>query len=406
LKFDVYKIRNDFPILKEKVYGKPLVYIDNAATTQKPISVINCVNDYHRRYNSSIHRSVNALSNKVTEEYEETRKKIQAFIHAQHSHEIIYTSGCTGSINGLAFSFGERYMKEGDEIILTEMEHHANIVPWQMLCDRKKGVLKIVPFNENGELMMEQFDKLITAKTKLISVAYVSNALGTINSVKEIIDKAHKNNIPVLVDGAQAIQHIPVNVQDLDCDFFVFSSHKAYGPTGTGILYGKEKWLNELPPFQGGGEMVDVVTFDKTTYQKSPMKFEAGTPNYIGAIGLGKALDYISSIGLDKINEYEHELLKYATGKLNAVEDIHIIGNAENKSSVISFNIGNIHPYDAGMILDKLGIAVRTGTHCAQTVMQHYKIEGTVRVSFALYNTKEEIDYLCDSLEKVKTMFS
>ncbi len=406
MSFDIKKIRNDFPILREKIYGdKPLIYLDNGATTQKPDIVIDYISQLYSRFNSSIHRGVHFLSEKATEDYENARKTVQTFIGAEKSNEIIFTSGTTGSINGLAFSFGERYIKAGDEIIISEMEHHANIVPWQMLCERKGANLKVIPFDDNGELILENLEKLISKKTRLISIVYISNSLGTVNPVKEIIDTAHKYNIPVLVDGAQAIQHTPVNVKELDCDFFAFSGHKIYGPTGIGVLYGKEKWLNELPPFQGGGDMVDIVTFEKTTYNALPFKFEAGTTNYIGAIAMAKALDYISDLGLENIIEYESELLAYATKKFTDMDGITLYGKSREKASIISFLINGVHPYDAGMVIDKMGIAVRTGTHCTQPVMQHFKIDGTIRASLALYNTKEEIDILCDAISRVKQMF-
>jgi cysteine desulfurase/selenocysteine lyase len=405
MSFDIDNIRKDFPILKEKVYGKQLIYLDNGATTQKPLPVIECMDVFHRHKNSSIHRGVHYLSEQATDEYEKARKTVQDFIHAGHSHEIIFTAGSTASINGVAFSFGERFMHEGDEIIITEMEHHANIVPWQMLCERKKTNLKVIPFTDEGILQLDKLEALITEKTRLVAVIHASNTLATINPVKEIITRAHRKNIPVLVDGAQSVPHIPVDVQDMDCDFFVFSGHKVYGPTGTGILYGKEKWLNEIPPFQGGGDMVDVVTFEKTTYNQLPYKFEAGTTNYIGAIGMAAAIEYLLSLGLKDVVQHEQNLLQYAIEKLDELGTITIYGRAPQKASLVTFNINGIHPYDAGMVLDKMGIAVRTGTHCAQTVMQHYGIEGNIRASFALYNTMEEIDRLIEGIKKVKSMF-
>jgi cysteine desulfurase/selenocysteine lyase len=405
MNFDVYKIRKDFPILQRQVYDKPLVYFDNGATTQKPLPVIECVNNYHRYSNSSIHRGVHYLSEKATEDFENARKTVQRFIHAASPCEIIFTSSTTGAINGVAFSFGEKYVKEGDEIIITEMEHHANIVPWQMLCERKKAILKVIPFTDQGLLQLDQLDRVINDKTRLLAVIHVSNVLGTVNPVELIIKEAHKHGVPVLVDGAQSVQHEPIDVQKMDCDFFVFSGHKIYGPTGIGILYGKEKWLGEMPPFQGGGEMVDTVTFQKTTYNELPFKFEAGTPNYIGAIALAEALKYISDIGIDTIARHESRLLEYGTQKLNDLGYITIYGNTRPKSSILSFNIQGVHPYDAGMVIDKMGIAVRTGTHCAQTVMQHYGIEGTIRASLALYNTADEINALVEAIKKVKTMF-
>jgi cysteine desulfurase / selenocysteine lyase len=405
MSYDVHKIRRDFPILQQQVYSKPLIYLDNGATTQKPQPVIDCVHDYYISKNSSIHRGVHYLSEMATEDYEEARKTIQQYIHAAHSHEVIFTPGTTASINGLAFSFGEMYVHEGDEILVTEMEHHANIVPWQMLCERKKAILKVIPFNADGELELEKLDNLITSRTRLIAVIHVSNALGTVNPVEMIIQKAHQRNIPVLVDGAQSIQHLSIDVREMDCDFYVFSGHKVYGPTGIGVLYAKEKWLEKLPPFQGGGDMVDIVTFEKTTYNALPFKFEAGTPNYIGAIGMASALKYVSSIGLMDIHRYEHSLHEYGYEKLSGMEFVSLYGKARVKSSILSFNIQGVHPYDAGMVMDKMGIAVRTGTHCAQTVMQHFGIEGTVRASLAMYNTKEELDMLVEAVKKVKTMF-
>jgi cysteine desulfurase/selenocysteine lyase len=402
---DINKIRADFPILEEKVYGKPLVYFDNGATTQKPLSVIECINNFHRHKNSSIHRGVHFLSDQATEEYENAREMVRLFLNARHAYEVIFTSGTTGSVNGLAFSFGERYVHENDEIIISEMEHHANIVPWQMLCERKNAKLKVIPFHDNGILDIEQLEKLINDKTRIIALTHASNTLATINPVKEVIKIAHRHDIPVLIDGAQSIPHLPIDVQDMDCDFFVFSGHKMYGPTGIGILYGKEKWLNEIPPFQGGGDMVEKVTFEKTTYNQLPYRFEAGTSNYIGAICLTKAIEYIQSVGLNEIQKHEHNLLKYAIKRLDDLGYITIYGHAPQKTSLITFNINGIHHYDAGVILDKMGIAMRTGTHCAQPVMQHFGIDGNIRASFGLYNTTEEIDLLIEGIQKVKSMF-
>ena len=402
---DIKKIREDFPILKQKVYGHPLVYLDNAATTQKPRSVIDRMNKFQMESYSSIHRGVHFLSEQATEAYENARKTVQNFINADFSQEVIFTSGTTGSINTVAFSFGERYIKKGDEILISAMEHHANIVPWQMMCERKQAKLKVVPFDKDGVLQMNEFDKLLTNKVKLVAITHISNSLGTINPIKDIINKAHHLNIPVLIDGAQSIQHQKIDVQALDCDFFVFSGHKIYGPTGIGILYGKEKWLNELPPYQGGGEMVNCVTFEKTTYNELPFKFEAGTTNFVAAIGLAEALNYICGIGIENIAAWEKELYNYADLKLKEIKGIVIYGNAPEKGSVISFLLENIHYYDAGMILDKLGIAVRTGGLCAHPVMDYFEIEGTIRASFAFYNTKEEIDSLIHGLYKVKEMF-
>jgi cysteine desulfurase / selenocysteine lyase len=403
---DIELIRSHFPILSQEVHNRPLVYLDNAATTQKPLKVIETIDRVYKTINSNVHRGVHHLSDVCTDEHEQARMKVQQFIHAEHSHEIIFTSGTTASINLVAYSFGEKYVKEGDEIIISAMEHHSNMVPWQMLCERKKAVLKIIPMSLNGELELDKLPGLISGKTRIIAVGHVSNSLGTVNPVKEIIELAHANNIPVLVDGAQAVQHGKVDVQELDCDFYVFSGHKAYGPTGIGVLYGKEKWLNEMPPWQGGGEMIKEVSFSGTVYNDLPFKFEAGTPNFVGAIALGAALDYLNEIGLDEIACREKELLEYATQKLQAIPGLVIVGNAREKISVISFYLEGIHPYDTGMVLDKLGIAVRTGNHCAQPVMDFLKLPGTVRASFVFYNTREEIDALTEGVLRVKQMFS
>lgn len=404
--YDIKKIRSDFPILQTTVHGKPLVYLDNAATTQKPQSVIDKIVSLYQTKNSNIHRGVHYLSNIATEEYENSRKKVQQFINATHAHEVIFTKGTTDSINLLAFSFGEKYISKDDEILISAMEHHSNIVPWQMLCERKGALLKVIPFNEKGELDFESYKKLITEKTKIVAITHISNTLGTVNPLKEIIEYAHQHNVPVLVDGAQAIQHTKVDVLDLDADFYTFSGHKMYGPNGVGVLYGKENWLEKLPPYQGGGEMVESVSFEKTTYNELPYKFEAGTPNYIDATALSTAINYLENIGIENIAAYEKELLRYGTEKLSAIINITFYGTAANKTSVISFLLNGIHHYDTGMILDKLGIAVRTGTHCSEPVMHRFKIEGTVRASFALYNTKEEIDALAEGLKKVNEMFN
>jgi len=405
MNFDIQKIRNDFPILKKQVHGNPLVYFDNGATTQKPKQVIDSISNIYNNYYGNVHRGIHFLSDQSTEAYENARKEIQHLINAEYSQEVIFTSGTTGSINTVAFSFGERYIKEGDEILISAMEHHANIVPWQMMCERKNARLKVIPFDENGILKMDEYEKLLNKKVKLVAITHISNSLGTVNPVKTIIEKAHLMKIPVLIDGAQSIQHTKIDVRELDCDFFVFSGHKIYGPTGIGVLYGKEKWLNELPPYQGGGEMIYCVTFEKTTYNELPFKFEAGTLNFVGAIGLSEAIKYLKQIGIENIAEWEKELLKYATQKLNNIEGLKIYGTAPEKAPIISFLLNNIHPYDTGMVLDKLGIAVRTGTHCSQPVMDIFEIEGTVRASLAFYNTKQEIDLLCDGLMKVKQMF-
>ena len=402
---DIQKIRNDFPILNQQVYKKPLVYLDNGATTQKPQVVIDEELKIYSQQNSNIHRGVHYLSEQLTQRYEDARKVVRKFINASHDYEVILTSGTTESINTVAFSFGEKYISEGDEIIISTLEHHANIVPWQMICERKKAILKVIPINDKGELLLDEYQKLISPKTKIVAVNQVSNVLGTVNDVKRIIDIAHQNNIPVLIDGAQSIQHSKIDVQELDCDFYVFSGHKLYGPNGIGVLYGKEKWLNEMPPFMTGGEMIKKVTFEKTTFNDLPFKFEAGTPNYVSAIGLATAINYVQELGLENIAAYEKELLEYATQKLESIEGLRIIGTAENKVSVISFVLENIHHYDAGMIIDKMGIAVRTGHHCAEPLMDRFNIEGTIRASFSFYNTKEEIDKLYEALLTVKQMF-
>ncbi|MBN1950348.1 MAG: SufS family cysteine desulfurase [Bacteroidales bacterium] len=402
--FNIEKIRADFPVLAQKVHNKPLVYFDNGATTQKPLAVIDVVNRYHSELNSSIHRGVHFLSDQATNAYENARREVQHYINAKESHEIIFTSGTTGSINMLAFSFGERYIRPGDEIIITEMEHHANIVPWQMLCERKGSKLKVIPFNDLGILQIEKLSELITEKTKLISVTHISNTLGTINPIREIINIAHRHNVPVMIDAAQSIQHARIDVQELDVDFLVFSGHKVYGPTGIGVVYGKEKYLEELPPYQGGGDMVDEVTFEKTSYNVLPFKFEAGTTNYIGAIGLSAALQYIEDIGIAKIAAYETEVLNYGTQQMEELGYIRIYGRSPQKASILCFGIEGVHMADAGMIFDKLGVAVRIGSHCAQPVWQHFGMTGALRASIALYNTKEEIDYLCKAIRQVKTM--
>ena len=404
MRLNVENIRNDFPLLQQRVNNQPLVYLDNGATTQKPNIVIDRIRELYARHNSSVHRGVHWLSQQITDEYEEARAIVRNFIGAEHSHEIVFTSGTTGSINAVAFSFGEKFVREGDEVILSGMEHHANIVPWQMLGERKGIQLKVIPIDDQGDLVPGALEKLITSRTRILAITHVSNALGTINPVKEIIKTAHAANVPVLVDGAQAVQHGHVDVSDLDCDFYVFSGHKIYGPNGIGVLYGKEKWLEAIPPYQGGGDMVDKVTFEKTTYNQLPFKFEAGTTNYIGAIAMAEALKYLEQVGLDPIAEYEKELLGYATDRLEESGDIRIIGKAKKKISILSFLIRGIHQYDAGMILDKMGIAVRTGTHCAQPVMDRYGIDGTLRASLAFYNTKEEIERLIDGLKRVKEM--
>lgn len=403
--FDVEKIREDFPILKEKIYGKPLVYLDSGATTQRPLQVVEKMQEYYLKYNSNVHRGVHYLSNKCTDANEDAREIVRRFIGAASGREVIFTRGTTEGINLVAHSFGEAFVGEGDEVVVTEMEHHANIVPWQMLCDRKGATLKVIPFKDNGELDLSQLSGLLTERVKLVAVAYVSNVLGTVNPVREIIGKAHAIGAKVLIDGAQAVQHIPVDVQELDCDFFVFSGHKLYGPTGVGVLYGKEDLLTQMPPWQGGGEMIKEVRFEKTTYNELPFKFEAGTPDFIGVIGLGEAIRYVESIGLPEIAAYEHPLLTYAMEQMHAIPGIRIFGEAAEKSSVLSFALGNIHHSDVGVLLDKMGIAVRTGQLCAEPVMLHYGVTGMVRASLAMYNTKEEIDLFCAGLRKVAVMF-
>ena len=402
---DVQKIRKDFPILSTFVHGKPLVYLDNAATTQKPLSVIQKEEEYYKTLNSNIHRGVHTLSQKATTEYEQTREKVLQFINASRLSEVIFTKGTTDSINLVASSFGKKFIKEGDEIIISHLEHHSNIVPWQLLCEEKGAVLKVIPINAKGEIIFEEFEKLISDKTKFISVVYVSNSLGTINPVKEIIQLAHSRNIPALIDAAQAIQHFKIDVQELDCDFLAFSGHKLYAPTGVGILYGKEKYLEEMPPYQGGGDMIASVTFEKTTYNSLPYKFEAGTPNIAGVIGLGTAIDYINEIGLDLISSYEQQLFDYATTKLTSIEKLTPIGTADNKLSVFSFTLEGIHPHDIGTILDFDGIAIRTGHHCTQPVMQRFGIPATARISLSFYNTKEEIDFTAEAIKKVFEVF-
>ncbi|SFS81756.1 cysteine desulfurase [Sphingobacterium wenxiniae] len=402
--FDIQKIRADFPILKREVNNKPLVYLDNGATTQKPKAVIDAIVDYYTAMNSNVHRGVHYLSQISTDAFEVARRKVQGFINAEHEHEVIVTKGTTESINIVASCYGRAFIGEGDEIIISAMEHHSNIVPWQMLCDEKGCKLRVIPMNDAGELDIEAYKALFSERTKLVSFTYVSNALGTINPVREMIAIAHEHQVPVLIDGAQAVQHIAVDVQELDVDFFVFSGHKMYGPTGVGILYGKESLLNAMPPYQGGGDMIKEVTFEKTTYNELPFKFEAGTPNIEAGICLTAAIDYIEEIGLDAIKAYEDELLAYATDELAKVEGVRFIGTASHKSSVISFIVDGIHPYDIGVILDKLGIAVRTGHHCAQPVMDRFGIPGTVRASLAMYNTTEDIDNLVQGLKRAVQM--
>lgn len=403
--FNVEKIRQDFPILSREVNGQPLVYFDNAATSQTPKQVIDVIVDYYSSCNANIHRGVHSLSQEATDKYEAARQTIQKHFNAKKAHEIIFTSGATHSINLVANGFAS-ILNKGDEVIVSALEHHSNIVPWQMLCEKTGTVLKVIPMNNEGELVMSSYDNLLSEKTKIVFVNHISNALGTINPIEEIIEKAHQVGAAVLIDGAQACPHIKADVQALDVDFYVASAHKMCGPTGIGMLYGKEEWLNKLPPYQGGGEMIAEVTFEKTTYAELPHKFEAGTPNIAGGIAFGAAIDYLNHIGFDAIADYENKLLDYATDKLTTIESLKIYGTSKQKTSVISFNIGTIHPYDIGTIVDKLGIAVRTGHHCAQPIMDFYKIPGTIRASFAFYNTKEEIDILVEALKKAIIMLS
>ena len=403
--YDIQKIRADFPILSREVYGKPLVYLDNGATTQKPRCVVDAITDEYYSVNANVHRGVHFLSQQATELHEASREIVRKFINAGSINEIVFTRGTTESINLLAASFGEEFLSPGDEVIVSVMEHHSNIVPWQLLAERKRINLKIIPMNDRGELLMDEYEKLFTDRTKIVSVVHVSNVLGTVNPIKEMIKIAHKHDVPFLVDAAQSIPHMAVDVQDLDADFLVFSGHKVYGPTGVGVLYGKEEWLDKLPPYQGGGEMIKHVSFERTTFNELPFKFEAGTPDYIGSTALAEALRYVNRLGMDNIAVYEDELLRYATDKLNAIEGMRIFGQADHKGAVLSFLVGNIHHYDMGMLLDRLGIAVRTGHHCAQPLMQALGIEGTVRASFSFYNTKEEIDTFAAGVERVRKMF-
>lgn len=409
---DINKIRKDFPILSREVNGKPLVYFDNGATSQKPQIVIDTISHYYEFENSNIHRGIHTLSQEATNAYEVAREKIRSFVNAEHSHEIIFTKGTTDSINLVASSFGKKHLEKGDEIIISTMEHHSNIVPWQMICEENGAILKVIPINEKGEIIFDEFTKLISNKTRMVAVTHVSNTLGTVNPIKEIINYVRQHaplsgemeGAFILIDGAQAVPHTKVDVQELDCDFYAFSGHKMFGPTGVGILYGKEEILNELPPYQGGGDMIKTVTFEKTTYNELPHKFEAGTPNIIGGIGLGVAIDYMNAIGIDKIEAYEHELLTYATEQIKQIEGVRIIGEASNKASVLSFVVDGTHPSDIGMIIDKLGIAIRTGHHCTEPLMNRFNIPGTARASFAFYNTKEEIDIFIAALKRAVTM--
>lgn len=402
---DLNKIREDFPILSRTVYNRPLVYLDNGATTQKPRCVVDAITDEYYSVNANVHRGVHFLSQQATELHEASRETVRRFINARSTNEIVFTRGTTESINLLAYSFGEAMMKEGDEVIVSEMEHHSNIVPWQLLAERKGIRLRVIPITDEGELIMDEYERLFTEKTRLVSVMHVSNVLGTVNPVRRIIDIAHSHGVPVLIDGAQSTPHFAVDMQELDCDFFAFSGHKIYGPTGIGVLYGKEEWLDRLPPYQGGGEMIKNVSFEKTTFNELPYKFEAGTPDYVATHALAKALDYVSEIGMDNIQRHEQELTHYAMERMAEIPGMRFIGTAPEKDAVISFLVGDIHHLDMGTLLDRLGIAVRTGHHCAEPLMRRMGIEGTVRASFGLYNTKEEVDILVAGIDRVRKMF-
>ena len=403
--FDVAKIRGDFPILSRTVYNRPLVYLDNSATTQKPRVVVDSIVREYYSENANVHRGVHFLSQQATDLYEKARGRVRTFINARSDKEIVFTRGTTESLNLVASSFGERFMGEGDEVIISAMEHHSNIVPWQLLQERKGIRLRVIPINDRGELLLDEYEKLFNKRTRIVAVTHVSNVLGTVNPVKRIAAVAHAHGVPVLVDGAQSVPHIAVDVQDMDCDFFVFSGHKVYGPTGIGVLYGKESLLNELPPYQGGGEMIKNVHFEHTEYEDAPLRFEAGTPDYVGAHALAAAIDYVSALGMENIAAHEHSLLAYATERMNCIPGMRIFGQAENKSAVLSFVVGNIHPLDLGTLLDRFGVAVRTGHHCAQPLMERMGVQSMARASFALYNTREEVDTLCESIERITKMF-
>ncbi|MFL5244652.1 MAG: SufS family cysteine desulfurase [Gemmataceae bacterium] len=405
-KLDVVRVRKDFPILKQTVHGNPLVYLDNAATTQKPQIVLDTLTRYYTTINANVHRGVHWLSERATHDYEEARAKVQRFIGAAEAREIIFVRGITEAINLVAQTHGRKNLKAGDEVIISAMEHHSNIVPWQILCDEKGAKLRVIPINDQGELLLDEYEKLLNPRTKFVSVVHVSNSLGTVNPVKRIIDLAHRRNVPVLLDGAQSAPHMPVNVQDLDCDFYTFSGHKIYGPTGIGVLYGKAKLLEAMPPYQGGGDMISSVTFEKTTYNVLPYKFEAGTPDIAGAIGLGTALDYLRGLGWDAVMAHEQDLLEYATAAVSEIPGLRLIGTAKEKASVLSFVLEGIHPHDLGTILDREGIAIRTGHHCTQPLMDRFGVPATARASFALYNTQEEIDALVRGLHKAQEVFA
>jgi len=404
--FDVERIRKDFPVLSQKIYGKPLVYLDNAATTQKPACVIQALERFYTSENANIHRGIYYLSQQATHSYEGVRTKVRQFLNAREDREIIFVRGTTEAINLVAQTYGKAFLKKDDEIVITTMEHHSNIVPWQMLCGEIGIKLRVVPIHDSGELILEEFEKLLNPKTKFISVVHISNTLGTINPIRKLIEKAHARSIPVLIDGAQGVAHLPVDLQALDCDFYAFSGHKMYGPTGVGVLYGKAKWLEAMPPYQGGGDMISSVTFEKTRYNKIPYKFEAGTPNIAGVIGLGSAIDYLTGIGLDSIHQYENELLVYANQALSQIKDLRVIGEATEKAGIISFVLGDIHAHDIGTILDHEAIAIRAGHHCTMPLMDRYQVPATARASFALYNTRKEIDALASAIQKVKGVFS
>lgn len=403
--FDVTKIRKDFPILSRKVYDRPLVYLDNGATTQKPLCVLDAMREEYLNVNANVHRGVHYLSQQATDLHEQAREKVRKFINAGSVNEIVFTRGTTESLNLVVSSFCDEFMSEGDEVIVSVMEHHSNIVPWQLQAARKGISLKVIPMNDKGELLLDEYEKLFTERTKIVSVAQVSNVLGTVNPVKEIVRIAHEHGVPVMVDGAQSTPHFAVDVQDIDCDFFAFSGHKMYGPTGVGVLYGKEDWLDRMPPYQGGGEMIESVSFEKTVFEHLPFKFEAGTPDYVATHGLATAIDYINSIGIDNISRHEQELTKYAMQKMQEIDGMRIFGTADHKDAVVSFLVGDIHHLDMGTLLDRLGIAVRTGHHCAQPLMIRLGIQGTVRASFAMYNTTEEIDALVEGIKRVSKMF-
>jgi cysteine desulfurase/selenocysteine lyase len=405
-KLDVARLREDFPILKQTVHGNPLVYLDNAATTQKPQAVLDALTRYYTTMNANVHRGVHQLSERATQEYEGARAKVQRFIGAAEPREIIFVRGITEAINLVAQTYGRKNIQLGDEIIISAMEHHSNIVPWQILCEEKGATLRVIPINDEGELLLDEFERLLNPRTKLVSVVHVSNSLGTVNPVKRIIELAHSRNVPVLLDGAQSAPHMPVNVQELDCDFYTFSGHKIFGPTGIGVLYGKAKLLEAMPPYQGGGDMISSVTFEKTTYNVLPYKFEAGTPDIAGAIGLGAALDYLRGLGWDAVMAHEHELLDYATTAVSEIPGLRLIGTAKDKASVLSFVLEGVHPHDLGTVLDREGIAIRTGHHCTQPLMDRFGVPATARASFALYNTKEEIDALVRGLHKVQEVFA